>query len=82
MNIISSVENVFSTRENNIHLFKLPCNVLFIICSEVETSKQRTYKPRGKTHPFFTRYIFFHIFRSENMENTRVLVYGKTSIII
>ena len=28
---------LFSTRENNIHIFKLPCNVLFIIRSEVET---------------------------------------------
>ena len=25
---------LFSTRENNIHIFKLPCNVLFIIWSE------------------------------------------------
>ena len=31
---------------------------------------------RGKAHAFFTRYIFFHIFTSENMENTSVLVCG------
>ena len=30
---------LFSTRENNIHIFKLPCNVLFIIRSEVGTSE-------------------------------------------
>ena len=41
---------LFSTRENNVHIFKLPCNVLFIIWSEVGTSQQRTYKSRGKTH--------------------------------
>ena len=29
-----------STRENNIHIFKLPCNVLFITWSEVRTSEQ------------------------------------------
>ena len=35
-----------------------------------------------KTHTFFTHYIFFHIFTSENMENTNSLVYGKTPITI
>ena len=44
-------------------------------------NEQRTYKSRGKTHAFFTRYIFFHIFTSESMENTSVLVYSKTPII-
>ena len=39
-----------STRENNINIFKLPCNVLFIIWSEVGTCLQRTC------------YIFFHVF--------------------
>ena len=73
---------LFSTRENNVHIFKLPCNVLFIIWSEVGTSEQRTYKSRGKTHAFFTRYIFFHFFTSENMKNTSVLVHGKTPITI
>ena len=57
---------LFSTRENNIHLFALPCNVLLIIWSEVGTNEQRTYKS----------------FTSENMENTSVLVYGKTPITI
>ena len=33
---------LFSARENNSHIFKLPCNVLFIIWSEVGTSEQRT----------------------------------------
>ena len=54
-------ERLFSTRENNIHILKLPCNVLFIIWSEVGTSEQRTYKSRRKTHALFTGYIFFHI---------------------
>ena len=35
-------------------------------------------KSRRKTHAFFMRYIFFHIFTSEKMENTSVLVYAKT----
>ena len=35
-------------------------------------------KYRGKTHTFFMRYIFFHIFTSEKMENTSVLAYAKT----
>ena len=73
---------LFSRRDNNIHIFKLPCNVLFIIQSEVETSKQRTYKSRMKSHTFFRCYIFFHIFTSENMENMSVLVYSKTPITI
>ena len=74
-------EILFSTRENNVHMFKLTCNVLFIIWSEVGTSEQRTYKSHGKIHAFFNpRYIFFHIFASESMENTSVLVYGKTPI--
>ena len=35
----------------------------------------------AKTHSFFKWYIFFHIFTtySNNMENTNVLVYGKTA---
>ena len=33
---------LLSTRENNIHIFKLQCIVLFIIWSEVGTSEQRT----------------------------------------
>ena len=33
------------------------------------------------SHAFFTRYIFLHIFTSENMENTSVLVYGKTRLV-
>ena len=56
---------LFSTREN-IRLFALPCNVLFIIRSEVGTSEQITYKS----------------FTSENTENTSVLAYGKTPITI
>ena len=47
---------------------------------QVGTSEQRTYKFPGKTHAFFKRYIFFHVFTSENMEDTSVLVYGETSI--
>ena len=48
-----SGENIlFSTRENNIHIFKLPCNVLFIIWSKVGTNEQRTYKSREKTRAF------------------------------
>ena len=38
----------FSTRENSIHIFKLPCNVLFIMLSEVVESEQRTYKSENK----------------------------------
>ena len=49
--------------------------VFFLIWSEVGTSEQRTYKSCGKTHAFFTLYIFFHLFTSENMS---VLVYSKT----
>ena len=57
--------------------------VKVFIWSEVGTSEQRTYKSREKTHAFFTRYIFFlHIFTSENMEITSVLVYRKTHITI
>ena len=67
---------------NNVHIFKVTCNVLFIIWSEVEPSEQRTYKSSGKTHAFFMRYIFFHIFTSKNMENTSVLARGKTAITI
>ena len=33
---------LFSTRENNANIFKLLCNVLFIIWSEVGTSEQTT----------------------------------------
>ena len=51
MNIIFE----FSSRDNNFHIFKLPCNVLFIIWSEVETSEQRTYKSRVKTHALLSR---------------------------
>ena len=47
--------------------------------SGVGTSEQRN--PAGK-HAFFTCYIFFHIFTSKNMENTSVLVYGKTPVTI
>ena len=43
---------LFSTRENNIHIFKLPCIVLFTIRSNVETNEQRTYKSREKTRAF------------------------------
>ena len=35
-----------------------------------------------KTHAFFTRYMLFHIFTGENIENTSVLVYGKTPTTI
>ena len=35
---------LFLTRENNIHIFKLPCNVLFIIRSEFGTSQQKLKK--------------------------------------
>ena len=35
-------------------------------------------KYRGKIDAFCMRYIFFHIFTSEKMENTSVLVYAKT----
>ena len=48
---------------------------------QVGTGEQRTYKSQGKTHAFFKRYIFFHVFStSENMGDTSVLVYGETSI--
>ena len=67
---------LFSTRENNIHIFKLPCNVLFIAWSEQSNREHRN--PTGK----HTRYIFFHLFTSENMGDTSVLVYGKTPITI
>ena len=53
-----------------------------IMWAEVGRREQRTYKFRGKIHAFFTRYIFFHVCTSENMENTSVLVYGKTPIAI
>ena len=47
---------LFSTRENNIHIFKLPCNVLFIIWSEVGTS----YRPI-REHMNFILYILILI---------------------
>ena len=34
----------------------------------------------GKSTRVFKRYIFFHVFTSENMGDTSVLVYGETSI--
>ena len=45
-----------------------------------KTNMQRTYKSQGKTHAFFKRYIFFHVFTSENMGDTSALVYGETPI--
>ena len=54
-----AVEILFSTRENNIRIFKLPYNVLFIIWSEVGTMAQRTYKSRRKIHPFSRATYFF-----------------------
>ena len=43
-----------------------------------EQANREHRNPVGK-HAFFTCYIFFYIFTSENMENTSVLVY-KTPI--
>ena len=61
----------FLTRENNIHNFKLTCNVLFIIWSEVGTSGQRTHKSRGK-HTRFSRVTYFFISSLVKMRKIRV----------
>ena len=49
----------FSTRENNIHILKLPCNVLFIICSK--QANREHINPAGK-HTRFSRVTYFFIF--------------------
>ena len=41
-----------------------------------EQANREHVNPAGKPTRF-SRVIFFHIFASENMENTSVLVYGK-----
>ena len=60
----------FTTRENNIHIFKLPFNVLFIIWSEVGTSEIS----REITCVFHALHIFFISSLSENLKNTSVKV--------
>ena len=45
----------------------------------LEQANRKHINPRGK-HAFFKRCIFFHVFTSENMGDTSVLVYGETSI--
>ena len=50
--------------------------LLYVQKSEQANREHRI--PREKR----SRYIFFHIFTRENMENTSVLVYGKTPITI
>ena len=54
--------------------------VMFLLLhgQKSEQGNREHIDPAGK----HTRYIFFHIFTSENMENTSVLVYGNTSITI
>ena len=47
----------------------------------LEQANREHINPRGKhSQAFFKRYIFFHVFTSENMGDTSVLVYGETSI--
>ena len=60
------------------YYFRVVKTIFFILYGQ--KSGQANRKSRGKTRAFFTRYIFFHIFTSENMENMSVLVYGKTPI--
>ena len=89
-----NTSHIFCTRRDEILIAKYiyaitqwrkDMNIIFEwgkqLCSE-KHSEQRSYKSRGKTHAFFTRYTFFHVFTSENMENTIVLVHGKTPITI
>ena len=70
------------------YIFKLPCNVLFIMWSEVGVNKRaKTKKAPNQVmaiqHTRFSRVTYiFHIFTSEYVENTSVLVYGKTPIAI
>ena len=47
----------------------------------LEQANREHINPRGqgKTHAFSKRYIFFHVFTSENMGDTSVLVYSETS---
>ena len=52
---------LFLTRENNIHIFKLPCNVLFIIRSEFGASQQKLNKRQIKLS-LQTRFRALHIF--------------------
>ena len=49
---------LFSARENNIHIFKLPCNVRFITWSEQSNREHRN--PAGK-HTRFSRVTYFFI---------------------
>ena len=55
---------LFSTRVvfSNIDIFKLPCNVLYIIWSEVGTSRHRTYINSAGKHTRFLRVTYFFIF--------------------
>ena len=58
---------LFLTRENNIHIFEPPCNVLFIIWTKMKRNSIRTdfiWQPsvaRGNTRVTY----FFHISLSE-----------------
>ena len=72
-----------STREKNIHIFKLPCNVLFLLNGEKsgQANREHINTEETCTRVFYALHIF-HVFTSENMEGRSVLVYGKTPLTI
>ena len=53
--------------------------MFFLLCGQKSEQANRKHINPAAKH---TRYILFHIFNSENMESTSVLVYGKTPITI
>ena len=61
-------------------LISSSCRVMFfLLYGQKSEQANREHRNPAEKH---TRYIFFYIFTGENMENTSVLVYGKTPITI
>ena len=56
--------------ENNIHIFAPPCNIFYILLYGQKS--EQANREHSNTAGKHTRYIFFHIFASQNMENTSV----------
>ena len=52
--------------------------MFFLLYGQKSEQANREHINPAIKQAFFTRYIFFHMSTSENMENTSVLVYGKT----
>ena len=63
-------------RSNEIKIIEIICysNLSTLKCSNMIITSPQLF--RGNAHAFFTRYIFCHIFTSENMENTSALACG------